>query len=224
VRSIIARLPLPSIGKPQAPLADETRRRESRIKLDVALGQPLSAGSDNLSVSVVAFREVTEALENSAVADAVGVGDQGLRIGVRTGPISPQALGDVAYAAARCGVVEQIDDRAVDVGDLKLHAPPPQRSCAEHLLRRDVPNDEGNSLNGLVSPAYGADSVDEHRAEQLLRQVPTVCRAGAPDVTGIEDLDDNRPWVFQNLVAGRRCERNGRILISPLFRLHILLQ
>ena len=184
----------------QPPAVYGNRAWQRRVENRVAGGEPRSArvGQRRLAVQL---REEAETLEDGAVAEALGVADEGFVKAAAVGEVGGHAVGDVLAASADCGIVEEVDDGTLDVGQRDAGTVAPHALRPEQLARVDVVQDERRAVMGSVFGADGAGGHDDDGKEQLLGEVPVFGSRPAADVRRREEGGDQHPGVVEDPVA-----------------------
>src|SRR5262249_17221814 len=153
----------------------------------------------------------SEPLENRTIAEAIGVGDQLLRVSIFSTEITGQTISDVTNFFAHGWIVEEIDHGAMHIGDKNLGSTSPHWTSPEEQFLANVVNRERHGLEGLLRLANWPCGVDEDRPKELLRQVPVLRGTGTANVRGTKKLRDERSRVFDDLILMRSAEGHGRV-------------
>ncbi len=206
----------PAFRNEQAPASHQPAARKCGIEPRITLRQTLPACVEKDTASGPPFCQETQALEYGTIADPISVGHQPLIVPVAATEIGRQAVVDMLDTSPEPGIVQNVDNGAVNVryGDPGPAAPDIPGS--EHRARPEMPQDETGNM--MFPACYTHRPLRHHYdiAEDLFRQTPVFRRSSSADVGGVVQRRHQHPWIVQYLLADQGVEA-GRSISSRAY-------
>ena len=190
---------------------DQARAGERRIKCDVSLGEPVAARLDKTVLFHGSLGEETEPLEDRAVPKPISVGQDLAVVTLGVEKVDSKTVGNMLDATAQFGIVENVNNRPVKIGNRDPASSPPEGPDTEYFPRIDVLQLEWRAVSDLRLRADGLCSEDNDVTKDLFGKVPMLSSSTAADVRrGIKSRNQN-PGIVKNMNAFQRIERNGDV-------------
>ena len=113
------------------------------------------------------LRKKTKPFEDSAITEALAVFDELLIAAIYPRAIRLQAIRDMLDTSTECGIVEHVDDCAMNVRDRHLCMMSPDGLSAENLVGTQMLQGELEALPCLAFSANGLAGNDNNVLEDL---------------------------------------------------------